>query len=157
MLREKQTHTSLGKSSSTRSKHAGMMAHTDIIGPMAELSIDGCQYVLTIVDDFSRLVTCVPIVKKSDATNVLIQYFNWLERQSSMKIQRLRTDGAGELGIKGYCGTHGVERQFTIRGTSEMNGVAERANRTILEKARSMLYSCPLERCTWSYAVRYVH
>ena len=151
----KQAHRPLGKISASRSTSAGLMIHTDIIGPMAELSIDGHHYVLTIVDDFSRLVTCVPIKKKSDAPSILIQYFSWSERQSQKKVQRLRTDGAGELGIKGYCTEHGIERQITIRGTSEMNGVAERANRTIMEKARSMLYSCPLKRCTWSYAVRY--
>ena len=38
----------------------------------------------------------------------------------------------------------GIERQVTVARTPQQNGVAERANRTIMEAARSMLHATGL-------------
>jgi transposase InsO family protein len=37
-----------------------------------------------------------------------------------------------------YCSYHGINREKTILGTPQENGVSERMNRTIMEHARSM-------------------
>jgi hypothetical protein len=37
-----------------------------------------------------------------------------------------------------YCSYHGIRREKTVPGTPQENGVSERMNRTIMERARSM-------------------
>ena len=54
----------------------------------------------------------------------------------------LRTDNGGELCKKEFeelCKKCGIARQKTTPYTPQQNGVAERMNRTLMEKARSML------------------
>lgn len=48
---------------------------------------------------------------------------------------------------------NGIRHQMTTRYTPQQNGVAERLNRTIIEKARSMLRSKHLDNSFWADAV----
>ena len=61
-----------------------------------------------------------------------------MENQTEKKIKALRTDNGGELCRKEFeefC----IARQKTTPYTPQQNGVAERMNRTLMEKGRSML------------------
>jgi transposase InsO family protein len=42
------------------------------------------------------------------------------------------------------CADHGLARHKTVLGTPKQNGVAERMNRTILERVRCMLFNVGL-------------
>ncbi|KAE8671438.1 Casein kinase I isoform delta-like [Hibiscus syriacus] len=50
----------------------------------------------------------------------------------------------------------GIKRQFTVGNTPQQNGVAERMNRTLLERTRAMLRDARLEKSFWeeAYCVR---
>jgi transposase InsO family protein len=53
----------------------------------------------------------------------------------------LRSDNGGEYCSKyfyDYCSYHGIRREKTVLGTAQENGVSERMNKTIMERARSM-------------------
>ncbi|KAH9650701.1 retrovirus-related pol polyprotein from transposon TNT 1-94-like protein [Citrus sinensis] len=49
----------------------------------------------------------------------------------------------------------GIKRHFTVRHTPQQNGVAERMNRTLLEKVRCMLSNAGLDKKFWAEAVSY--
>ncbi|KYQ55699.1 Copia protein [Trachymyrmex zeteki] len=49
--------------------------------------------------------------------------------------------------------TKGIQVEYTIRYTPQQNGVAERMNRTIIEKARYMILHSKLNKNFWSEAV----
>ncbi|GJR03668.1 retrovirus-related pol polyprotein from transposon TNT 1-94 [Tanacetum coccineum] len=51
--------------------------------------------------------------------------------------------------------TQGIVRHFTVRHTPQQNGVAERMNRTLLEKVRCMLSNAGLGKEFWAEAVTY--
>jgi transposase InsO family protein len=54
----------------------------------------------------------------------------------------LRTDNEGEFcrnEFEEFCKKCGITRQKTTPYTPQQNGVAERMNRTLMEKARCML------------------
>ena len=53
------------------------------------------------------------------------------------------------------CQDEGIVRHFTVRDTPQQNGVAERMNRTILEKVRCMLSNAGLGKQFWAEAVTY--
>jgi hypothetical protein len=57
------------------------------------------------------------------------------------RLKCLRSDNGGEYFSKDfddYCSYHGTRRENTVPGTPQENGVSERMNRTIMERARSM-------------------
>ncbi|CAM8880925.1 unnamed protein product [Rhodiola kirilowii] len=52
-----------------------------------------------------------------------------------------------------FCKTEGIARHHTVRDTPQQNGVAERMNQTLLERARCMLSNAGLLRRFWAEAV----
>ena len=60
-----------------------------------------------------------------------------VETQTGRKVKRLHTDNGGEFKNNPFlkvCEEEGIVRYFTVRYTPQQNGVAERMNRTLLEK-----------------------
>nr|GEU55403.1 retrovirus-related Pol polyprotein from transposon TNT 1-94 [Tanacetum cinerariifolium] len=62
-----------------------------------------------------------------------------IENQIGKKIKKLRTDNGLEFcgeSINALCRKYGIARHHTLVRTPQQNGVAERMNRTIMEKVR---------------------
>jgi len=55
-----------------------------------------------------------------------------------------------------FCKNEGIVRHRTVRYTPQQNGVAERMNMTLLERARCMLSNIGLSKCFWAEAVNTV-
>ena len=69
------------------------------------------------------------------------------EKSTRRKIKVLRSDNGGEYKSDPFpklCHDEGIERHFTVRETPQQNGIAERINRTLLEKVRCMLSNAGL-------------
>ena len=64
-----------------------------------------------------------------------------VETETCLKVKCLRSDNRREY-INGvfseYCAAQGISMEKIIPGTPQQNGVAERMNRTLNERARSM-------------------
>eukprot|EP00253_Pinus_taeda_P008052 PITA_08052 len=72
------------------------------------------------------------------------------------KIKALRTDNGGEFYNKEFEEFYkkcGIARQKTTPYTPQQNGVAERMNKTLMEKTRSMLSGARLRQEFWAEAV----
>ena len=52
-----------------------------------------------------------------------------------------------------YCKTQGIKLEYTVPKTPELNGLAERMNRTIMERVRSMLAHAKLPKSYWAEAM----
>jgi transposase InsO family protein len=68
----------------------------------------------------------------------------------------LRSDNGGEYideGFKEYCDVNGIRMEKTVPGTPQQNDIAERMNRTINERARSMRLHSRLPHTFWADAV----
>ena len=64
-----------------------------------------------------------------------------VEIKTSLKVKRLRSYNGGEYidgGFSEYYAAQGIRMEKTIPGTQQQNGVAERMNRTLNERTRSM-------------------
>lgn len=78
------------------------------------------------------------------------------EAQFGCKISKLRADNGGEYistEFKDYCKEKGIRISYTVARNPELNGVAERLNRNLQEKALSMLNACGLNRSFWADAI----
>lgn len=151
----KQHRLSFGKSTN-ESKGLLDLIHSDVMGPMETLSIGRARFILTFVDDYSRKVFCYFLHSKSDVFDKFIELKNLVERQLERKIKNVRTDNGTEYVNKKfeeYFKLNGIQHQLTAPYTPEQNGVAERMNRTIIEKARCLLYDANLPKNYWAEAV----
>jgi len=64
-----------------------------------------------------------------------------VETQTGLKIKCLKPDNGGEYDnsqFKEFCSENGIRMIKTVLGTPEQNGVAERMNKTLNERARCM-------------------
>ena len=132
------------------------LVHTDVCGPLKPMSNGKNRYFLTFIDDYSRKTWVYFLRRKSEVFEVFKEFKNLIEKQSGYFIKRLRSDQGGEYSsdlFEDYCKEHGIVHQFTPSYTPQLNGVAERKNRTILDMARSMLKGKRLPREFWAEAV----
>jgi len=132
--------------------------HSDVWGPSKTASMGGKHYYVTFVDDYSRRVWVYALKKKDEVLGCFLNWKNMVETQTGRRIKRLRTDNGGEYRNDPFdkvCQDEGIVRHFTVRDTPQQNGVAERMNRTLLEKVRCMLSNAGLGRQFWAEAVTY--
>nr|GEW87986.1 hypothetical protein [Tanacetum cinerariifolium] len=102
------------------------LLHMDLCGPMRVKSINGKQYVLVIVDDFSRYTWRVRTDNGTDFKNkTLVKFFDEV----------------------------GITQHFFAARTPQQNGVVERRNRTLVEAARTMLTFANLPLFPWAEAI----
>jgi transposase InsO family protein len=143
--------------SSTRARFPCALIHSDLVGPFAETSLGGAQYVVTFLDDCSGYGEAIPIQKKTDVFDELCQVFARWQRQSGFLIKRLRSDRGTEYKgkVAAFLRSEGILHETSTAYTPEQNGRAERFNRTILERVRCMLAEFKLPPLLWGEAVMY--
>ncbi|GKB54983.1 putative RNA-directed DNA polymerase [Tanacetum coccineum] len=132
------------------------LVHTDVCGPFRSATKDGKRYYVTFTDDFSRYGYVYLIKHKSDTFEVFKRYQNEVENQLGRKIKVLRSDRGGEyLSIEffDHLKNCGIVSQLTPPRTPQLNGVAERRNRTLLDMVRSMMCRATLPISFWGYAL----
>lgn len=102
----------------------------------------GKRYMFTLIDDNSRKVFCYFLKSKNEVSDIFKDFCSMVENQTDRKIKILRTDNGGEYcneRLKHFLKERGIKHELTVPYSPEQNGVAERYNRTIFEKVRSML------------------
>ncbi|CAI7766735.1 unnamed protein product [Closterium sp. NIES-54] len=123
----------------------------DVVGPL-KLGAAGAEYFLTIVDIYTRMTWVYVLSKKSDvAETVKTDWLPMVERQQDWLVKAIRTDRGGEFLSKEFGFWL---KNNGIRHSLAMNGIAERANRTITETARGLLIEAGLPDNFWPDAVR---
>lgn len=155
-LKGKQTRQSFKNTNAQRASEILELVHTDISGPMKESSWGGARYFMTVIDDKTRK-TFVYFLKSKDEVKSKLKDFKILaENQTGKRLRIVRSDNGKEYTnhyLTDFFRRNGIRHQLTVEYTPEQNGVAERANRTIVEKARSMLQEAGLDSKYWAEAV----
>lgn len=75
---------------------------------------------------------------KSEAFEKLKHWKVLIENQTGRRIKRLRTNNGLEFCSREFnmfCRDEGISRHHRVRNTPQQNGLAERMNRTLLERA----------------------
>ncbi|TMW59503.1 hypothetical protein Poli38472_004572 [Pythium oligandrum] len=142
--------------STTKTNRVLELVHTDLIGPMKVKSAGGARYVLTFVDDFSRHVKVYFLKSKSQVTAKFVEYIREMENLCGVKMQRLRLDNGSEYvnkRFKAVCVANGIAHQTTVPYSPQQNGIAERMNRTLVEKARALLHYKAVPLVWWAEAI----
>ena len=144
-------------------KHVGTQAtqvlevvHADLCGPMEVDSLGGSKYYLILTDDFSRMAFVYFLKTKDQALGYFKEFKAMVENQNDVKIKVFRSDNAGEfcsLLFENFLTNNGIIHQKTNPYTPQQNGMSERMNRTLVEKARCLLFDAGLQKCFWAEAI----
>ena len=135
--------------------------YSDVWGPSRTTSINGHQYFITFTDSATRFLFVFFMTHKNEAVQMYITFANWMRTQKTLEIKRIHFDNGKELvnkRLSAYCSEHGTEISTTAPYSSQQNGVAERANRTLAERARCMIHGHSNTRgkeYLWEEAVAY--
>ncbi|GJZ60970.1 retrotransposon protein, putative, ty1-copia subclass [Tanacetum coccineum] len=124
-------------------------------GPSRVESMSGCRYFLSIVDDYSRRVWVHFLRHKNEAFSKFKEWKQLVENQTGRKLKKLRTDNGLEFcnqEFNNLCKESGIARHLTVAGTPQQNGLAERMNRTLLNKVRCLLIQSGLPDSFWAEA-----
>lgn len=134
------------------------LLHSDLCGPMRTATPSKHLYMISLVDDFSRMTLVRSILHKSNAANELLSMISAFETSTGKRTQALKTDNGGEY-RSNFLVTELKKRGIMIKETvphhSQTNPVAERTNRTIFTMARTALIHSKLPRTLWGEAIQH--
>ncbi|KAL4376734.1 hypothetical protein GQ457_02G021410 [Hibiscus cannabinus] len=161
-IKGKQTNKS--KKGAKRSSTILEIIHSDICCP--DMDVQGQKYFITFIDDYSRYMYLYMLHHKSESLEAFKVFKAEVEKQCGKQIKIVRTDRGGE-----YYGrytengkVHGpfvkflqdndIVGQYTMPGSPDQNGVAERRNRNLMDMVRSMLSGSKLPKSLWVEALK---
>ncbi|KAJ9514159.1 hypothetical protein QJQ45_002265 [Haematococcus lacustris] len=137
-----------------------LRADPHVCGPMHASARDGSLYVATFLDEHTKLSVCMPISSKAQVPDIVRTVIEELETQSGFRCKAIRTDNGTEYvnsRMKEYCRSKGIVHQHSAPYSPQQNGAAERLNRTIFEKARSIIHSADISLSFWAHAVKFAN
>lgn len=130
--------------------------HSDVCGPMSEAALDGSRYFVTFIDDYTHFLVIYLLKSKDEVFGKFEEFLNMAQTQFGTKLAHLRTDRGGEYvsnAMKQLCKNNGTILEMPPPYNSQLNGVAERMNRTIVDRAKTMLIESNLPLKFWGEAV----
>ncbi len=141
-----------------RQTRPGELTHIDMWGQYEIASINGHQYFILFVDDAMRYITVNFLKRKDDAAQAVKDYLTYLEthRKSPCAIH---TDQGKEFinkTLKSWCHRQGIKNQMTAPYSPAQNGVAKRANQTLVELACAMKRGQDIPEFLWEHVVAHV-
>lgn len=130
--------------------------HTDLNGPHNTVGSSGEKYFFTITDDYSKLIKVFCIRSKDQVFECLTEYINEVENISNKNVKRIICDNGKEY-INSRTFAFAREKGILIDPcpsyVHELNGVAERLNRTIMDMARCLMTEAKIDRRFWPEAL----
>lgn len=147
-----------------RAKGPGDIIHVDLEF-MHDRSYKGSTISLKFIDEFSNYVVPHVLASKDGETiaHLWSNLISFYLTQFGIRIKALHSDNGTEFvnhHMQSINEKHGIEHHLTVAYRHEMNGRAERMNRTASDAVRSMLSFAGLPRAMWAEAVEtwaYVH
>lgn len=140
-----------------RSKRPLELVHSDVCGAFTPAAWNGKRFFVTFTDDFTHFCAVYLLTTKDEVFEAFQQYTSMAENHFDRKIARIRCDNGGEYvsnDFSEYCKANGVTMEKTIPYTPQQNGVSERLNRTILDRARAMVHDAGVTKRLWGEAVQ---
>lgn len=138
-----------------RATEVGGIIHSDL-ATFPVTSREGFKYYVSFIDDYSK-VSLAYLLKYKSQTFTAFQHFHaFFENHTKTRVRCFRSDNGGEFTSKEfttYLATHGIAFIPGPPHSTELNGVAERLNRTVGERIRCLLLSAGLPDAFWPDAL----
>lgn len=148
-----------------RPSHVGRLIHADIVGPFKNSADGRKKWMLVLVDDHSRYKFVYFMRTKAEAPKMVRRFvakFNAMtSRQSGTPVRvvgSLHSDNAGEFVSRQFqelMDEHSIDHTTSPPHIHQLNGVAERAIRSIMDQVRVDLLASGLGVGHWTYAANH--
>ena len=115
--------------------------HIDVWGLAPILARNGVWYFLTLINNFLKKVWIYFLRKKSVVVSKFKVWKVEVEKEQGCSVKCLRFDNGREFTSREFqvfCDECGIQKHFIVKETPQQIRMAERMNRTILEKVRLM-------------------
>lgn len=134
--------------------------HTDVCGPLKLDEKYVAAYFVTLTDERTKYLWSFPLFQRNMLTvsAKLQKVVHEIETQYDRKVKTLHMDKGYEYdnqAIHNFCEEKGIHKIYTTTADSKGNGVAERANRTLLDRVRTLLADSRIIPEYWTYALSY--
>uniref|UniRef100_A0ABD2WR87 Retrovirus-related Pol polyprotein from transposon TNT 1-94 n=1 Tax=Trichogramma kaykai TaxID=54128 RepID=A0ABD2WR87_9HYME len=149
---ENKMHNLPYKNQRTKAMRALEIVHTDVCGPFKTLGFRGEKYFVSFIDDYSKLARVYCIKTKDEVLECLIEYVNTCENAIEKKVKVIRCDNGTEYINKKvfkFAREKGIKINNCPPYAHELNGTAERFNRTIMNNARCLLAEAGVHKRFW--------
>ena len=141
-------------------KHFGDEVHTDVWGPSSIPTRQGRCYFASFMDDCTWFTVLFLIQTKDEVFNAYKTFEAWVLTQQHCKgVKVLRSDCGSEYLSKAFdahLAAAGTACHLTPHDMPQLNGIAERLNRTLLERVRALTHTSGLPKSLWGEALRHV-
>ncbi|CAB3260082.1 unnamed protein product [Arctia plantaginis] len=130
--------------------------HSDVCGPFECETMAGSRYYVTFIDDTTRYCQVYFLKRKNKVLSYFKEYKSEVEKLHNKKIKNLHSDNGTEYRNKefdDFLKLHGIKRRLTTVYTPQQNGISERKNRSLLEKARCLLIEANAPKKLWAEAI----
>ena len=133
--------------------------HIDVSGPEPIANADGSKYFVIVIEEYIQYVFVELIKAKSEVKTVLIDFINHIETyffNENYKVSSIRSDNGGKYVVREltqFWALHSIAQQFTIPRKPEQNGLFERMNWTLEEKACHLLIQASLTEQLWGETI----
>lgn len=126
--------------------------HSDVVGPFETTTPSGKRYFVTFIDEYSKYTRVYLLARKAEVFNKFKEYLQVAERHTGKRLCILKSDCGGEYRSSkfiSFAATHGVILEQGPPHTPEHNSIAERYNRTIMERTRAQLIHAGAPKRLW--------
>jgi transposase InsO family protein len=132
--------------------------HSDFRGPFSVPTPQGFLYLLTIIDDCSRLIFGFLTKSQSEWSEIWSKFVVRVEAEIGRAncISWLLSDNGGvykSATMTAFCASKGIQQRFSAPYAQWMDHTAERNMRTIGEMAVTTLVHANLPKTAWGHAV----
>ena len=136
----------------SRTKDILEIIHTDICSPFKTTGFNGENYFVFVIDDYSKIARVYGIKTKDEVFDCIVKYINESENLTGKRVKTLRCDNGKEyLNNRFYkfIREKGIILKNCPAYVHELNGTAERFNRTIMDMERCLLTEAQVHKRYW--------
>jgi transposase InsO family protein len=93
------------------------LIHSDLCGPMPVPSANGNKYIMSFIDDYTRMCWVYLLKDKSQAFETFKIFHVWIQNEAQSRIGSLHTDNGKEYTsneFESYLHQHGIKHQTTV-------------------------------------------
>jgi transposase InsO family protein len=131
--------------------------YSDVHGP-EKRTTGGNEWFITFIDDFSREIKVSFMKKKSDAPAKIKDFVAWVKNHRKAEVKTIQSDNGGEYiaeTLQEWLRANGIIHRRTVAHNPQQNGVAERRNRTLMERTRAFLFEADMPDKFWGEALHH--
>ncbi|GJW24056.1 retrovirus-related pol polyprotein from transposon TNT 1-94 [Tanacetum coccineum] len=128
----------------------------DLCGPIRVASANGKNYILVIIDDYSRFTWVKCLRSKDEAPDFIIKFLKMIQVRLKTPVRQIRTNNGTEFvnqSLREYYEKVGISHETYVARSPQQNGVVERRNHTLIEAAGTMLIYAKAPLFLWVEAI----